>query len=357
LISFKPATKFYGLKLLDPRTVRMQIHPQKFDYDTAETYTEKYIQRRLAGPLAPTADAYGMTEQVEIDIHPDQMLKFQFNKVGGGIYGYSLMRETLFALKGYMLMQQFLPTIVYRRADPGLQFQFGGPVLTQGKEDTMIMKDTEIEAESTRYKNRMPGQDVYSSSMLNIKEIYQHMPTLEGITELIRIYKERVLMGLGTPMSTAVLSAAGAEVKWGALNFAVLEEEVEEYHQDMEPSINSLMPMLHPSTPGVEATFNFNPVHQEDWRADAAALLPLLDKKVITIDYMLQRLNMLPEDAQQGKFYEPPAPVMGGFGKNGNGKPDKDAENPKRQKPTERKEKWRIRDTEEGVIAERYDAN
>ncbi len=112
LKDFTPATKFYGLKNTDPRTFRIQVHPQRWDptpnvpslsstgiesdWDEprSQLKVEKFIQRRWAGPLAPTAV---IGNESEIDFHPDQVLALQFNKITGGIYGYSTYRESLFA--------------------------------------------------------------------------------------------------------------------------------------------------------------------------------------------------------------------------------------------------------------------
>ena len=50
LVKYKPATKFYGIGNTDPRTWRIQVHPQRWDDDRHQWLIEKYIQRRWAGP-------------------------------------------------------------------------------------------------------------------------------------------------------------------------------------------------------------------------------------------------------------------------------------------------------------------
>jgi hypothetical protein len=97
-------------------------------------------------------------------------------------------------------------------------------------------------------------------------------------------------------MSTAVLSQASAEIKWGALNYEVLEDEVSEIQEiDAEEINRKLIPRLHPNTKGRRANFQFNPVHPEDWRADAAALLPWVQGGWVSPAYARNRLKMPPE--------------------------------------------------------------
>ncbi len=249
LISYKPATKFYGLKNTDPRTFRIQVHPQRWDpspdipplkssgvestWDEPRSTIkiEKYIQRRWAGPLAPTAI---LGSETELDFHPEQLLALQFNKITGGIYGYSTYRETLFALKGYLLMLQFLPTIVQKRADTTLHAKLGGPYYTEtGQQVTLRPSQDEILAQKSFIENRMPGEDIYTDSFTAIEEVYKSRGGTERIDSLIQAYKERVLLGLGIPMTVATL-AGGQEIKWGTLNFELMEDEVREYQRHVE---------------------------------------------------------------------------------------------------------------------------
>jgi hypothetical protein len=249
LKNFKPATKFYGLKNTDPRTFRIQIHPQRWDpspnippmvssgvestWDEPHSTikVEKYIQRRWAGPLSPTAV---LGSETELDFHPDQMLCLGFNKITGGIYGYSTYRETLFALKGYILMLQFLPSIVQKRADATLHAKFGGDKFTEtGQRITVIPPDSEILAQKQVLENRTPGEDIYTDVHTTIEEVYKSKGGTERIDALLQYYKERVLLGLGIPLTVATM-AGGQEIKWGTLNFELMEDETREYQQQVE---------------------------------------------------------------------------------------------------------------------------
>jgi hypothetical protein len=334
LLKWQPASKFYGLKVLDSRTMRQQIHPQRFDIDAGDVFLEKVIQRRWAGPLAPTGD-FPQSENVEIDIHPDQIFMLKFNKIGGGIYGYSQFREVLFVMKGYLLMNQFLPQIVHRRADPLLHFKFGANVKLEGQQEiTNLPTSDQVESEAAKYATRIPGQDIYSNMLLQVEEVYKGRVSNVDIIEYLRLYKERMLFGLGIPMSTAVLSAAGSEIKWGALNYEILEDDVTELQETESREINrKLIPRLHPKTAGIEAEFRFNPIHPEDWRADANVLFPWVQNNLITIEYALERMQMPPAEARakNGTYLKDIMPqlMMQPFNKGGNGGNGKPSANDK----------------------------
>ena len=237
-----PATRFYGLKNTDPRTMRLQIHPQRWDRERAQVLIEKLIQRRWSGPLAPSAI---MGSETEIDFHPDQMLALQFNKITGGIYGYCSFRETLFPLKGYLLMLQFLPSIVQKRADTTLLAKYGGNMYdTSGRQVSVMPTEADLAATRQRVEGRMAGEEIYADWLTNIEQVYKTSGQLGGIEELINDYKERVLLGLELPQSV-VTAAGGQEIKWGSFQFELLEDSTRENQQLVEEfTIDYIIPKL-----------------------------------------------------------------------------------------------------------------
>jgi len=243
LKKFIPATKFYGLKNTDPRTCRIQIHPQMWDTERATIKVEKIIQRRWSGPLAPTAI---LGSETELDFHPEQMLLLQFNKISGGIYGYSTFRETLFALKGYLVMLEWLPSIVQKRADATIHFRIGGNKYTEtGQQVTTIPTQDEILNQKSMIESRVPTEDIWTDIMTDSKELYSSAGSTERINELLQYYKERVLMGMGIPLTAATLSKGGAEVKFGDLSFELMEDETREHEQKVEDLVNDyVLPRL-----------------------------------------------------------------------------------------------------------------
>jgi hypothetical protein len=337
LISWKPATKFYGLKQIDPRTMRVFIDPNKFDVERAEPLKVKFVQRRWAGPLGPTPSAI-INSNVEIDFHPDQILHIAFNKLPGGIYGYSMYRETIYALKGYMIMLQYLPAIVQKRADPLLHIWIGGRILGEdGRERDYLPSDTDFQKWKSQIMNRQAGEDIFTDMLTHIEEVYKSgAGSLQGIQEYIQAWKERILVGLGVPGSLFDIIRAGSEVKWGELKFEVLEDEIKEYQQDLEDVINEV---LVPRLTSGEVEFHFNPIHAEDWRASVAPLLDLYKAKVISAEYVRDRLNM-PAEAGEGTMYSPtPSPLA----------PPKPVEKPEEKRVESKPVKYRVRKRGEEV--------
>jgi hypothetical protein len=166
------------------------------------------------------------------------MLLLQLNKITGGIYGYSTFRETLFALKGYLVMLEFFPGIVQKRSDTTIHFQHGGDKFTEnGKQVTTIPTQDEILNTKTWIESRAPGDDIHTDRFVESKPLYQGGDGMERISELLQYFKERCMMGLGIPMTAATLSKGGAEVKFGDLSFELMEDETRENQQKQEDLI------------------------------------------------------------------------------------------------------------------------
>ncbi len=307
LLSWQPATQFYGLKILDPRTMRVYIHPDKWDKNRGEPLLDRYIQRKWTGPLGPNTQTWA---QSEIPLYPDQCIHLKFNRVVGGIYGYSMYREVFFSLKAYMLMLQYLPAIVQKRADIRLHVQYGGVIKHEDHEETVLTPAEGLDAWVARTANIAPSEDLYTDILTTVKQIYTNEGTVRGINELIQIWKERLLMGVNTPSS--LLDPQGAnvgEVKWGGLKFEMLENEVLEYQQELEDVINT---QVTSRVCEGDAEFHFNPITPEDWRANVAPLVQLYQLQAISQEYLLQRLNM-PAEAGKGTMFQGKA-GGGGFG-------------------------------------------
>jgi hypothetical protein len=361
LLQYTPTTYFGGLKSLDPRAVRIEIHPQEFDLANGEVYRSKYIQRRWAGPLAPTV-AYPQSQQVELDFHPDQIFCMQFNRLPDGIYGYSIYRETLYALKGYLLMLQFLPTIVQKRADPLLHFKFGGDVqLPTGLTVTEVPSDDDIEMEKERFIARQPGEDIYTKVTAEIEEVYKGGRNSQDLIDFIHEYRDRCFLGMGIPLSIGV-NEAGQEVKWGSMKYEISEDEIRlEYQMPIEEEFNrKLMPLLGGSD---EDRFLFPEISEEDQRADAIWLGDLWSKDLITRDFAVDRLK-LTKKALQGKFFsdvqnENQQLMMkqqSQLADKTGGKAGPDNAKAGSMPPAPNgKEKYRLRDTSDGYIVERME--
>jgi len=191
------------------------------------------------------APNYALGSQTELDFHPDQIFHLAFHKIFGGIYGYSTMREVLFVLKGFLLMVQFLPQIVEHRADPLLDIAIGGEMTgPAGLKTTWLPNKEDFEIAKTRIAARMPGEDIFHDAMTKIEEIYKGRGSAERVAEYITIFKERILLGLGIPMAAATFSGGG-EIKFGTLQFDIMDDETRENQTKVTELINDwVLPRL-----------------------------------------------------------------------------------------------------------------
>ena len=131
-------------------------------------------------------------------------------------------------------MLQFFPSIVQKRADATLHAKFGGDRFQEnGQRVTVIPTNDEIRGQKQEIENRMPGEDIYTDVNTTIEEVYKGKGGTERVDLLIEGWKERVLLGLGIPLTVATM-AGGGEIKWGTLNFELMEDETREYQQQVE---------------------------------------------------------------------------------------------------------------------------
>ena len=323
MVSFKPATKTFGFKILDPRTMRVMADPNRFDPTFGDVVVDRYVQRRWQGPLGPSPASTALQQNVEIDLHRDQVLHLRLNRIGG-LYGYSFMRESIFALKGYLLMLQYLPQIVAKRADPTLNFRMGGVVTDGLQTRTQIPTTEDFQLAAKRFATRQSGEDIYTDILTQVEEVYKSQGPLNAIFNFMQLWKERIYLGLGIP--TALSEIQGGEIKWGTLKFEVLEQDIREIQEDIEDMVNE---KIIPRITDQEAEFHFNEITEEDYTKDIDNMIKLKNAGIIDGTYARDRLD-IPTPAGEGAVVAAPTKTPGvpvGFGspteKRGRGRPRK----------------------------------
>jgi len=300
LIKWVPATEFYGLKKLDPRTMRVIKNPSMFNKKLAEIETDAYIQRAWEQNIS-SIEAGLSAAYTDIYLHREQIYQLKFNNMAGGIYGYSSFKEVYYTLKAYLLMIQYLPAIVQKRADVRLQLKYGGNMKQSGVEDTIFAPADGFQKWKAQMTALPPTSDIYTDIFTTIEQIYKNEGQIRGIAELINIWKERVLLGLGVPSS--LLDPQGnnqGEIKWGGLKFEVLTNNVKAHQQAIEDLINEQL-IKQWIGPGLE--FRFKPIVTADLTALTRPLLELFMAGVIDAETVREQLQ-LPEDAAEGTLYE-----------------------------------------------------
>ena len=158
----------------------------------------------MARPLAPPASPQPNNDMsnVEAYFHKEPMIHLRFNRIGGSVYGYSMLREVYYPLKAYLVMIQYIPSIFYKRADPLLLIRFGGEVINEyGQRETWWPRtDEEFAASKARVSNRQQTEDIYADIMTSVEEVYKSSGTLKSLEALLQVWKERIILfGLGIP--------------------------------------------------------------------------------------------------------------------------------------------------------------
>jgi hypothetical protein len=303
--TFKPASKggLYGFKVLDPRTMRVEVDPFTFDNKRHEVQIVKYIQRRYQGPLSMRAPPPSNAISNESFFHRDQVIHLRFNRIMRGLYGYSSFRETYFPLKAYLIMIQFIPLIFYKRADPLLLITFGGEILNElgNRETWWPGTDEEFQKYKNRILNRTPTEDMFADILTHVEEVYKSQGNLKGLEALLQVWRERIMMGLGIP---PVLSETRVgSVRWGDLKYETLIDEIREYQAEIERVINTqIIPRF---TDDKTVKFRFNKIMPDDWMAMSRAALPIVQFGGANWKWFRKKLG-IPEEAAEGA-----APMMG----------------------------------------------
>jgi hypothetical protein len=270
----KDPTKLYGFKILDPRTMRRFISPDFYDNEINDLEIIKYIQRAYNSPLGLRPRMQYLTDKRmfnELPLHPNITLHLRFNRILGSTYGYSLLRETLAVLKGWLIMYQFLPLIFQRRADPLLHIKFGGNIFWNNQQMTILPRSPDQMARQRAFlMNRNPGDDLFSDFLTSIEEVYKTPNSLRGMDALVNIWDRRIWKGMNVPNPN--LPAPNENEVESLLN------ETKEHEDEITDMINrQILPLITSR----EAEFRFNDLVPDDWMAKARIMQQLYQSGLI----------------------------------------------------------------------------
>jgi hypothetical protein len=289
-------TELRGLKLLDSRTMRRFVDPWNYDPIHHDIEVQRYLQRVYASPLGPVPRKIYLDPKHpkdpnlnwnEVSIYPPVMAHLRFNRIYGSIYGYAPgLRETLTTLKGYLVMNQYLPLIFQKRADPLLHFSYGGNVLGYNNQQMTIMPSGEGQLDYLRsqMEGKIPGGDLYTDQLTQVEEVYKSNTNMRGLPDLMAAWLERVWHGFNMPIK-------GTQFE----NEAFLSE-LHENQLLVEQLVNN---QVIPLFTAKDATFHFNDLVPDDWYAKARVVTQLMQSGIINKLTALYMLG-LPEDAGEG---------------------------------------------------------
>lgn len=110
-----------------------------------------------------------------------------------GLFGTSMLQNVLPTVKALLFMEEKLPLIARRRADPLLAIQIGDP--------TNPVDEPTFKKQKQGVLNRQPGEDIFHDGVLKIQEVYQSASIggRQTIEPLLLHFRENLVAGLGVP--------------------------------------------------------------------------------------------------------------------------------------------------------------
>lgn len=230
---------------------------------------------------------FGKHEEYKLE----EIIHLKFNAEPWSLFGVSSLRRCLPTIKAILYMEEKLPLIARRRADPILEIQIGSP-------DNPVDESTFNRIKSN-ILNRKPGEDIFHDGVIaKIEEVYQsgglggQRQTIEGI---IDHFRENLIAGLGVP--EVVLAFGSTTLKGTAVEqMEALESEIRAYQRELKRMHEN---QLFKIAEIEDVKLVWRPLRPEDSNALSKRLCDEIEHGIVSPDFARQRLGY-PEDAGKG---------------------------------------------------------
>ena len=242
--------------------------------------------------LEPKSYVYQPRFGKKVEYKPEEIIHLKFNAEPWGIFGISSLRRCLPTIKALLYMEEKLPLIARRRADPILEIQIGSP-------DNPVDESTFNRIKSS-ILNRKPGEDIFHDGVIKkIGEVYQsggiggQRQTVEGIIEHFR---NNLVAGLGVP--EVALAFGGTTLKGTAIEqMELLEMEIRSYQRTIKRMHeNQLFKMIGTSS---QVKLIWRPLRSIDLNELSRRLCDEIEHGIVSPEFARRRLGY-PEDAGEG---------------------------------------------------------
>ena len=226
------------------------------------------------------------------EIKPDDIIHLKFNAEPWSIFGVSSLRRCLPTIKALLYMEEKLPLIARRRADPILEIQIGSP-------DNPVDESTFNRVKNS-IMNRKPGEDIFHDGVIaKIDEVYQsggpggQRQTIEGILEHFR---DNLVAGLGVP--EVALAFGGTTLKGTAVEqMELLEMEIRAYQRAIKRMHeNQLFKLIRTHSP---VKIVWRPLRPQDFHELSKRLCIEIEHGIVSPAFARRRLGY-PDDAGEG---------------------------------------------------------
>jgi len=226
-----------------------------------------------------------------IKYDPDEIIHLKFNAEPWSPFGVSILRRCLPTIKAILYMEEKLPLIARRRANPLLEIQIGSP--------SSPVDEATFNRVKNNILNRKPGEDIFHDGIITkISEIYQagglggQRQTIEGI---IDHFRENLIAGLGVP--EVVLAFGSTTLKGTAVEqMEALYSEIRAYQRELkrlhENQIFKIADIKN-------VKLNWKPFRPEDQIALSKRFCEEIEHGIISPKYARKRLGY-PKEAGVG---------------------------------------------------------
>jgi len=223
-----------------------------------------------------------------VEYKPEEIIHLKFNAEPWSLFGVSNLRRCLPTVKAILFMEEKLPLIARRRADPLLEIQIGSP--------SSPVDEATFNRVKNGILNRKPGEDIFHDGVIaRISEVYQsggfggQRQTIEGI---IDHFRENLIAGLGVP--EVVLAFGSTTLKGTAVEqMEALESEIRAYQRELKRLHENRLFKIA----GIkDVKLNWRPLRPENQIALSKKLCEEIKHGIVSPEYARKRLGY-PDEA------------------------------------------------------------
>jgi hypothetical protein len=155
---------------------------------------------------------------------PEEIVHLKVDDAPFELFGTSTLRNVLPTIKSMLYMEEKLPLIARRRADPLLAIQIGD-------KDNPVSEET-FKKQKAAVLNRQPGEDLFHDGILAIQEVYQSASVggRQTIEPLLKHFRENEVAGLGVP-DVALGFGGTSTMATAEYQERLLEGEIRDYQR------------------------------------------------------------------------------------------------------------------------------
>ena len=223
---------------------------------------------------------------------PEEILHLKIHAEPWSNFGVSTLRRVLPTVKALLFMEEKLPWIARRRADPLL-------LVNVGAKDGQVDDET-YKRIKTDIVNRKPGEDIFNQNQIieSVQEIYQSASVggRQTIEPIIAHFVRNLVAGLGVPEpalgfgGTTTMATADYQER-------ILQSEIRDYQRGLKRLHESVIFPLQETSKPVKLIWR--PLTEEDKAILSKTLQGEVEHAIVSPGFASKRLGY-PDEARKG---------------------------------------------------------